>query len=383
MSSNRSAAVAIFAVCAGIGFFTAVLTNAADTALLAQPTATPTTTASLVPSLQISSSRSVAFAPRQPLSALPATAAAATRAVTEAPAVPRASGTVMGLCLIAIGVALAAVGWRLRASTPAGCDIESAPLAMFAASGAPAGFSPAISEAELAKQPNSQARVTVNGVDLMLVKEGAQVYAVQARCSHLPLKLLGSKVEGGVLTCSKHGSKFSCATGEVVEWLPGGGINNVLRMASSQPCPLKAYQTQVKDGQVYVNVPPQVAMFASTGSKEWKLVISEADLAKQPNQQARASVDGVDLMVVKDGATLYAMQARCSHLPLKLLGSKVENGVITCSKHGSKFDCATGQPKEWLPGGGMNNVLRMASPDPCALKVYETKVSDGNIYVSL
>eukprot|EP00669_Euglena_mutabilis_P009684 TRINITY_DN4532_c0_g1_i1.p2 TRINITY_DN4532_c0_g1~~TRINITY_DN4532_c0_g1_i1.p2 ORF type:complete len:128 (+),score=38.09 TRINITY_DN4532_c0_g1_i1:57-440(+) len=126
-------------------------------------------------------------------------------------------------------------------------------------------------------------------------------------------------------------------------------------------------------------------MMATSGEKDgsWTFVATEAELDRQPGRQLRSTVNGVDVLVAKDGTTIYAMQARCAHLPLKLQGSKLENGVITCSKHGSKFDCATGAAVEWLPGGGFNDVLRLASPDASGLKVYRTKVADGKVFVSV
>ena len=52
----------------------------------------------------------------------------------------------------------------------------------------------------------------------------------------------------------------------------------------------------------------RAAMFAATSEKNWTLVMPEQQLAQQPNQQARTTVNGVDVMLVKVGARLYAMQ---------------------------------------------------------------------------
>ena len=75
--------------------------------------------------------------------------------------------------------------------------------------------------------------------------------SVQARCPHLGIAMAGGKVQNGVITCSQHKSSWNCETGEVKEWLPGGGFNVVQRLVSP-PCGLAVYDTKVEDGKIYV-----------------------------------------------------------------------------------------------------------------------------------
>jgi nitrite reductase/ring-hydroxylating ferredoxin subunit len=135
-----------------------------------------------------------------------------------------------------------------------------------------------------------------------------------------------------------------------------------------------------------------IAAFAVTGEsspvavaddgKMWQFVMTVDDLAKQPNKRAQGTVDGVELALITEGSTVWAVQAKCPHLGIPLAGGKVENGVITCSQHKSSWSCDSGESKDWLPGGGVNAVQRLVSK-PCDLATYETKIEDGKIFVNL
>ena len=62
-------------------------------------------------------------------------------------------------------------------------------------------------------------------------------------------------------------------------------------------------------------------------------------------------------------------------------GTLTQEG-IKCTQHNSVFNLETGEPTEWLPGGGFNRLQRFVSPPTC-LEVYPTRVEDGIIYVNL
>ena len=56
----------------------------------------------------------------------------------------------------------------------------------------------------------------------------------------------------------------------------------------------------------------------------------------------RPTVDGVsfhgDVLLVRQGQELRALSARCTHLGCRL--SQVEQGLLVCACHGSRFDAA-------------------------------------------
>src|SRR5690349_17038769 len=55
-----------------------------------------------------------------------------------------------------------------------------------------------------------------------------------------------------------------------------------------------------------------------------------------------ASVDGVDLVVVKRQGSVAVFQGRCPHEGVLLAEGHLQDGVLTCRGHGWRFDCATG-----------------------------------------
>jgi nitrite reductase/ring-hydroxylating ferredoxin subunit/uncharacterized membrane protein len=58
--------------------------------------------------------------------------------------------------------------------------------------------------------------VEVAGIPLLLSRQGGEIVALAARCTHRGGPLHQGKIEDGCVTCPWHGSKFSLADGEVL-----------------------------------------------------------------------------------------------------------------------------------------------------------------------
>jgi toluene monooxygenase system ferredoxin subunit len=58
--------------------------------------------------------------------------------------------------------------------------------------------------------------VTVNGVRVLLVRFGDDVYAYEDRCVHEGVRLSEGSLEGGIVTCAAHGWRYDARTGEGV-----------------------------------------------------------------------------------------------------------------------------------------------------------------------
>ncbi len=56
--------------------------------------------------------------------------------------------------------------------------------------------------------------VTVDDVDLALVRDGDDVYAIRDQCSHAAIPLSEGDVEGCLIECWLHGSHFDLRTGK-------------------------------------------------------------------------------------------------------------------------------------------------------------------------
>jgi 3-phenylpropionate/trans-cinnamate dioxygenase ferredoxin subunit len=82
--------------------------------------------------------------------------------------------------------------------------------------------------------------VTVDGVDVALVREGDAVYAIRDECSHAAIPLSEGEVEGCEIECWLHGSRFDARTGKP------------LNLPATEAVP--TYSTTITDGRVLVDV---------------------------------------------------------------------------------------------------------------------------------
>ena len=80
--------------------------------------------------------------------------------------------------------------------------------------------------------------IDVNGVTVVLVRPGAEVYALAAACIHAGGPLERGSVQDGAITCPWHGSRFCLRDGSVVRG----------PAASSQP----TYETRLRSGVVEI-----------------------------------------------------------------------------------------------------------------------------------
>lgn len=72
--------------------------------------------------------------------------------------------------------------------------------------------------------------------------------------------------------------------------------------------------------------------------------------------------------VVNDNGTIIGIQSECAHMRASLAKGGVENGVLTCSWHGWRYDLKTG---ECLSNPGFR------------LKKYEVEIDGDDVYVLL
>ncbi|TSA87164.1 non-heme iron oxygenase ferredoxin subunit [Deinococcus detaillensis] len=83
--------------------------------------------------------------------------------------------------------------------------------------------------------------------------------------------------------------------------------------------------------------------------------------------QTEVTLGSHSVVVINFENQYYALRNNCSHQNYPLLGGDVDNGRITCEKHGGKFELATGKAK----------TLPALKP----VQIYKTEVEDGVVYV--
>ncbi len=100
----------------------------------------------------------------------------------------------------------------------------------------PEEFTPVLSESSL--EDAKPVRAEHNGTPVLLVRRGSQIFALAETCSHLGGPLSEGTLDGDVIQCPWHGSRFSIRDGHVVD---GPAVH-------PQPC----LEARVRNGQVEV-----------------------------------------------------------------------------------------------------------------------------------
>ena len=96
--------------------------------------------------------------------------------------------------------------------------------------------------------------VLAQGREILLARVGDKYYAADNRCPHMRGKLSQGKLEGTVVTCPLHGSRFDLRDGQVVRWLKGSGLVSMIGKALKSPRPLAIYNVKVEDDRILIEI---------------------------------------------------------------------------------------------------------------------------------
>jgi 3-phenylpropionate/trans-cinnamate dioxygenase ferredoxin component len=88
-----------------------------------------------------------------------------------------------------------------------------------------------------------------------------------------------------------------------------------------------------------------------------------------PGSLLGVEVDGHSICLVNTEGEIYALRNNCTHRDFPLDTGELENGQVTCSWHGARFDVKSGR------------AVRLPAIKPVA--TYDVKVEDGEIFISL
>ena len=95
------------------------------------------------------------------------------------------------------------------------------------------------------------------------------------------------------------------------------------------------------------------------------------------------TVDGKEILLLRVGDNYYATSNRCPHMGGKLSEGKFEGTVVTCPRHGSRFDIADGRVVRWLKGTGLISSLGKALKPPRPLTTYRLEIRGDDLLVEL
>ena len=105
-------------------------------------------------------------------------------------------------------------------------------------------------------------RVVLGEQDIIIARGEGKFYAAQGRCPHMGAYLSRGKLNGTVVTCPLHGSRFDLKNGKVVRWVAGKGfmsmmgrLLSMLGLAAKSEKPLAVYEIKVESERVLVKLP--------------------------------------------------------------------------------------------------------------------------------
>ncbi len=89
----------------------------------------------------------------------------------------------------------------------------------------------------------------------------------------------------------------------------------------------------------------------------------------EENELKQFTLKGKEILVINRNMKFYCLQARCTHAGAPLVEGEVENGILKCPWHGSRFNIETGEV--------------VNGPAKKQLPVYLSMVKDNSIFVDL
>lgn len=99
--------------------------------------------------------------------------------------------------------------------------------------------------------------------------------------------------------------------------------------------------------------------------------------------------EGKSIVVARVGDGYCAVINKCPHLGLPMAGGKVENGVITCPFHNSRFDMCTGKNLDWVQGvvgvklPEWSRRIIALGKEPAPIQSFKVIEQDGKLFVEL
>jgi nitrite reductase/ring-hydroxylating ferredoxin subunit len=101
-------------------------------------------------------------------------------------------------------------------------------------------------------QDGTKRKVVVDGHEILLARVGESYYAVSNRCPHMGGNLAAGTLEGTVITCPLHGSRFDITDGSVVRWLKGKGVITAIGKALKSPDSLTRYNVKIEGDDILI-----------------------------------------------------------------------------------------------------------------------------------
>ena len=89
---------------------------------------------------------------------------------------------------------------------------------------------------------------------ILLARVGKQYYAVESTCPHMGARLVNGTLQGTVITCPRHASKFDLRDGRIVRWTDWTGIKASISRLFRSPRSLTIYSLKVRGNDILVRL---------------------------------------------------------------------------------------------------------------------------------
>jgi nitrite reductase/ring-hydroxylating ferredoxin subunit len=114
----------------------------------------------------------------------------------------------------------------------------------------------------------------------------------------------------------------------------------------------------------------------------WSRAIDAADVGE--GQKKVATVGQREVLIINRAGKIHAVESTCPHMGARLDRGKVtEDGLLVCPWHGSSFRLDSGRIASWTPRPPLVGWFLGLLGKKKALRVYDTKVEDGSIWVDV
>lgn len=103
-------------------------------------------------------------------------------------------------------------------------------------------------------QPGTMKEYNVDEQEIFVARVGDKFYAADNICPHMGGKLGQGKLEGTIVTCPRHASKFDLIDGRVVRWTDWTGIRASLSKLFKSPKPIITYPVKIEGDNILVEL---------------------------------------------------------------------------------------------------------------------------------
>ncbi len=94
-------------------------------------------------------------------------------------------------------------------------------------------------------------RVEIEGKGVLVAKVGNNFYAIGDKCTHMGCSLSQGTLEGTIIICPCHGSKFDITNGEVVAWV--GKHPTIGRLTSFMKKNAPVYRVNIEGDEITIS----------------------------------------------------------------------------------------------------------------------------------